>query len=120
MRPRRILIVNIHSLLIEGVESILNSQGNGRFEVISTYASDISNLLQDVNQREPSVIVVDEVTSFIEPAKLIMSVMTRRFVRLIVLNSQTSTMDIYDKRVSRISGPEHLMEALDVRMIPIL
>jgi DNA-binding NarL/FixJ family response regulator len=118
MYSRRVLLINVRSLLIEGVESLLRSQGNQKFEVISTLASGIPDLMREIDLLKPNVIVVDEITSFINPAELIASLLDTGYIRLIVLNSQTSKIDIYDKNESMIHGPDHLMEAINNGSVP--
>ncbi len=110
---KRVLLVNIRSLLMEGVESLLHTNGNGKFEVISTLADNLDDLTREIDQLKPSVIVVDEVASSFIPANLIAALLNTRYIRLIVLNSETSKMDIYDKSEFMISNPSHLIEALN-------
>jgi DNA-binding NarL/FixJ family response regulator len=100
-----ILIVNIHTLLIEGVESLLHSNEKDGFEVVTTLADNFADLIREIELVKPSAIVVDEVASFMNPAELITSLLNTRCVRLIVLNSQTSKMDIYDKSEFEVSHP---------------
>ena len=120
MDPRRVLIVNIRSLLMEGVEGLLESKtnGKGKFEVISTLADNLDDLIREVDQLNPSVILVDEIAASFEPVQLIAALLNTQCIRLIVLNGQTSKMDIYDKSEFMISNPNHLIDALDYREAP--
>jgi len=113
MDRKCILIVNVRTLLIEGVESLLESNGTDRFEVVTTFVDNFADLIREIELVKPSVIVVDEVASFINPAELIVSLLNTGYIRLIVLNSRTSKMDIYDKSEFMISHPSHFIEALD-------
>lgn len=94
----------------------MESKKDGKFDVTNTFAEDLPSLVREISILKPSVIVIDEVTSFIKPAELIVSLLNTRYIRLIVLNSQTSKMDIYDKSVSMVSDPGHFIEALNVRV----
>ena len=118
MNNKCILIVNIRSLLIEGVERLLQSNEKDRFEVVTTRVNNFADLIREIEMVKPSVIVVDEAASFIHPAELIASLLDTRYVRLIVLNSRTSTMDIYDKSEFIIAHPNQFLEALSDRALP--
>lgn len=113
MGKKRVLLINVRSLLIEGVESILRSEGNGGFEVVSTLVSELPDLICEIELVKPEVIVLDEITSFVNPAELIVSLLNTGFVRLIVLNNRTSKMEIYDKSESVISNSDLLIEAIN-------
>jgi hypothetical protein len=84
--------------------------------VVTTLVDNFDDLIREIELVKPSVIVVDEVASFINPAELIASLLNTQYVRLIVLNSQTSKMDIYDKSEFLISHPSHFLEALNYRV----
>ena len=112
---KRILLVNVRSLLLEGVEGLLESNGNGKLEVISTLANNLADLIGEVEQLKPSVIVIDEVTSFINAADLIASLLNVQNMRLIVLSSETSKMEIYDRSESIISNLDHFIDALSYK-----
>ena len=119
MDPKCILIVNIRSLLIEGVERLLHGNEEGRFEVVTTLVDNLADLIREIELVKPSVIVIDEVASFINPAELIASLLDTRHVRLIVVNSRISTMDIYDKSKFIISHPNQFIEALSAGALPL-
>jgi DNA-binding NarL/FixJ family response regulator len=116
MPPKRVLIVNVRSLLMESVVGLLDSNGNGNFDVVSTLANDLPDLLQEIKDLKPGVIVIDEATVFMRPVELIISLLNIQNIRLIVLNSATSKMDIYDKTEFMISHPSHLIAALNYEM----
>jgi len=101
---------------LEGVEGLLASNGNGKFEVVSTLANNLADLIDEIEQLGPSIIIIDEVTSFINAADLIVSLLNVQDMRLIVLNSETSKMDIYDRSESAISKLDHFIEALNDRV----
>ena len=113
---KRILLVNVRSLLLEGVEGLLASNGNGKFEVVSTLANNLADLIDEIEQLGPSIIIIDEVTSFINAADLIVSLLNVQNMRLIVLNSETSKMNIYDRSESRISHLDHFIDALSYKV----
>lgn len=111
MTPGRVLVVNIRSLLMEGVESLLAT--HGKFVVVNTFANNRSDLIREIEELKPGVIVIDAVTSFIKPADLIVSLQDVHNIRLVVLNNQTNKMDIYDKSETIISNLDHFIEALN-------
>ena len=112
MPPKRVLIVNVRSLLMESLAGLLESNGNGSFDVVSTLANNLPDLLHEIDELKPGVLVVDKATSFMKPAELITSLLFVHNMRLIVLDSQTSNMTIYDKCEFMISNPSHLIDAL--------
>ena len=110
MNPRRILIVNVRSLLIEGVERLLKV--NGEFVVNSVFSEDHAALVREIELLKPHVIIIDEITSFTEPARLIASLMNIQNIRLIVVNNRDSVMEVYDKYECAISHPAQFVEAV--------
>lgn len=112
MLPKRVLIINARSLLMESIAGFLESNGDGRFDVVSTLANNLPDLMNEIKEIEPGVIVMDEANSFITPAKLILSILEVQRVRLIALNSQTSKMDVYDKSQSVVSDPSEFLAAI--------
>jgi hypothetical protein len=112
MPPKRLLIVNVRSLLIESVPGLLAAYGNGSFEAVSTQANNLPDLLQEIEVLKPAVLVIDKTTSLITPAELIVSLPPVENMRLIVLDSQTSNMTIYDRCELMISNPGQLIDAL--------
>jgi DNA-binding NarL/FixJ family response regulator len=110
MNPKRILIVNIRSLLIEGIESLLKA--NGEFVVRSTFSEDHTALIREIEQLRPHIIIVDEITTFVEPAQLIASLLNVQNVRLIVVNNYGETMEIYDRYECAISNSNQFITAI--------
>jgi DNA-binding NarL/FixJ family response regulator len=110
----RILVVNPRTLLMEGVESLLGA--NGHFEVLSTPAGNIADLRQDIKHSKPNIVIIDEAMTFIKPAHLITSLPETTKIRLIVINSRTSRVDIYER--SEFSAPtlDHFLEAIREEM----
>jgi DNA-binding NarL/FixJ family response regulator len=109
---KRVLIVNVRSLLIESVAGLLEADGNEWFDVVSTLANNLPDLLQEIEELKPGVLIVDKATSFMRPAELIVSLLLAQNMRLIVLDSQTSSMTIYDKCELMITNPSHFIDAL--------
>ena len=106
----RVLIVNSHSLLMEGVGSLLAA--NGHFEVISTPANNLADLTREIKHSKPNIVITDEAETFIKPAHLITYLPTTLKMRLIIMNSRTSRMDIYDKSELSASTVDHFLEAI--------
>lgn len=111
MSPKRILLVNVRSLLMESVANLLDSNGN--FDVVSTLADNLPDLIYELKETQPGVIVIDEMTSFMKAAPLIVSLLNTENIRVIALNSQTSKMDVYDKNEIVVSNSDQFIEALD-------
>lgn len=109
MLPKYILIVNIRSLLIEGVKSLL--EANKEFVVASTLCSDHIALIREVEELKPDVIIIDEITSFTKPTHLIASLLGTQKIRLITVNNHNSTMKIYDKYEHSISSSDQFIAA---------
>ena len=114
MSSKRILIINVRSLLMETVAGLLQSNGNGSLDVISTLADDLPTLLQEVKELKPEIIVLDAATSCVPPTALISSFLNIQKIRLIVLDSRSNKIDIYDKNEFMLSHPNHFMEALNL------
>lgn len=114
MESKRILTINhVRSILMEGVEDILGAKNSVEFELLSTPANNLGELVHEIEQLKPNVIIMEEASSFIKPVDLITSVLSNRNIRLIVLNSRYSKMDIYDKSEFTVSSLEHFIEALN-------
>jgi hypothetical protein len=113
MHPKRVLIVNVRSLLMESVAGLVDSGGNGQFDVVSTLANNLPDLLNEVEELRPKVLVIDRATSFIKPEEMLVFLLYIAQIRLIVLDSGTNKMDIFDKQELLISHPNQFIEALD-------
>jgi DNA-binding NarL/FixJ family response regulator len=126
MTSRLVLIVNIGSLLMDGIGGFLESNSNGEYEVVKTVVSTADALLQEVERVHPSVIVIEDATPFITPPGLLAALPTHGKVRVIVLSSEVSKAEIYDKSEAdlyykfelALSDPAHFVAALNVRSLP--
>lgn len=110
MGPKRILIVNIESLLIGVAESLL--QNNGNFAVVNIYPKDLGSLLRSVERVNPDVILMDEDTYFMEPLRLLSSLRRIPNIRVIVLSNRKMFVTIYDMYECTISNPSQLVDAI--------
>jgi DNA-binding NarL/FixJ family response regulator len=117
MPSKRILIVNVRSLLMESVAGLLESNENGSFDIVSTLADNLPDLLQEIEELKPEIIVLDEAASYVPPPELIISVLNIQKIRLIVLDSRTNKMDIYDKSKFMLSHPNHFTDALHLCLL---
>jgi len=115
MAPKRVLIVNVRSLLLETVAGLLDSNGNGNFDVVSTLVDNLPELIHEIGQIKPDIIVLDEATAFTKPADLIVALLNIQAIRLIVVNSETNKMGLYDKSEFMISHPSHFIDALNYK-----
>lgn len=114
MHRKRVLIVNVRSLLMESVAGLVDSGGNnGQFDVVSTLANNLPDLLQEVEELKPGVLVIDRAATFIRPEELLVFLLYVSPIRLVVLDSGTNKMDVFDKHELTISHPNQFLEALD-------
>ena len=120
MVSETVLIVHARSLMLESIVSLLKSSGNGRFEVVSSLANNLPDLIREVLEMKPATIVIDEATCFTEAADLMVMLLGIQRVRLIVLNSETNLMDIYDKSEFIITHPAEFFEVLNYEQAPTL
>lgn len=119
MPQKRVLIINVRSLLMESVIGLLASKGSGDLDVISTIVDSLPELINEVREVKPSIVVLDEVTSLTRPAELIASLLHVQNIRIIALNSGASRMDIYDKSNFTVSHPSQFIEALNFEGSPL-
>lgn len=111
MSSKCILVSNTHSLLIEGVKSLLDTMGN--FVVSCALFTDDIALVQEIQQSKPDIVIVDDETmNSITSVKLLEMFRMMPSLRLIVLDRQISRMDVYEKHEFIISHSDHLIEAL--------
>lgn len=108
---RRVLIVNVRSLLMDTVSALLDSNGNGNIHLTGTPAANLSELLQHIRQIQPSVIVLDETTSFVSPTDLMLALKNPQNIRILALNSENNQMDIYDRTGVCVLHPNQFIEA---------
>jgi DNA-binding NarL/FixJ family response regulator len=126
MTSSLVLIVDIGSLLMDGVSGFLESNWNGQYQVVRTGVSTAEDLLQEVERVRPSVIVIEDATSFITPPALLAALPDHGTVRVIVLSSEVSKAEIYDKSEAdlyhkfepALSDPARFIAALNVRSLP--
>jgi len=118
MNSKRVLIVNTGTLLMAGIESLVESNLGREYEVLSIKVFNPDDLIHEIARYEPTVVVIEDTTSFITPAALLALLQN---TRLIVLNNRASKAEIYDKSETRvysqfeltISHPDRLIDALN-------
>lgn len=110
MSPRRVLIVHLDSLLVGVVENLLGS--GGEFVVASTFLESDTALIREIEHSKPDVIILDDISSLMEPSNLIASIWDIQDMRIILLNHEVSMMSVYDKNEHPISTPDQLIEAI--------
>ncbi|GEM_PF-3041446 len=108
MNPKRVLIVNVESLLLGGVESLLGAKG--KFILMNTSSDDPFTLLRNISQLKPDVIIIneDEAVASLDPTYLITSLSELQNMRLIVLNTRDNNIHIYEKQAFAISNSQEL------------
>jgi DNA-binding NarL/FixJ family response regulator len=118
MQPRRILIVNVRSLLMDSVTSLLDANGSGTIALISTITTNASDLLQQIRRIQPSVIVLDETTSFVRPADLLAALTNFQNIRILALHSENNQLDIYDRAGMSILHPNQFIDVIKEERSP--
>jgi hypothetical protein len=112
MHAKRILIVNnMASLLMDGVNGLLELHGTN-FDVLRSHVLNLPDLIQQVEKRNPDVIILEEPSSLLQPVDLFAFFLRIRNIRLIIINLQTSKIDIYDRSEREISRLDHFFEAV--------
>ncbi len=112
MNPKRVLIVNVQSLLLGGIESLLGA--NGKFALMSTTSDDPFTLVRKIAQLRPDVIILngDEIAASIDPSYLIAFLSDIQNVRLIVLNPRDNMIHIFEKQAFAISSSNELFRTI--------
>ena len=93
---KRVLVVDNHSILGTGVEELLSNID--QLQIIGVNPADEVDLLQDIWQLVPDVIILSDRSSIISPTQLLFQLKYYPSVRLIVVSEDENTLDIYDKR----------------------
>ena len=106
---KRVLIINVNSLLAEVVEGLLTERG--RFAVVSVYIDSRATFIQAYEQSKPDVIIIDDAIP-VELGRLIASLRYMQEIRLIVLNNRDNKTVIYDKREYNLTNPDQLMNEI--------
>lgn len=128
MTTRLVLIVNIGSLLMDGVGGLLESNSKGEYEIVRTGVSTADELIQEVKRVRPAVIVIEDTTPFITPPALLAALPNLGRVRVIVLSTQVSKAEIYDRSEAdlynkfelALSDPSLFVQALNVQGLPLV
>jgi DNA-binding NarL/FixJ family response regulator len=110
MKIMRVLLVSDHSLLMDSVESLLGA--SGQFEVGSTTISNLADLSRGIEHLKPNIVIIDEAMTFIKPAHLFTFLPDTPEVRLILINSRTSRMVIYNKNNASAPTVNHFLDAI--------
>ncbi len=113
MSSKRVLVVNIQSLLIGGTETLLKDDGN--FSVVSSNSRDLATLVDEIERFVPDVIIMDKDTYFVQPEHLFVALCGIRNIRLIVLNNQTTVVNIFEKHEKIIAQPSQLVDVIGLR-----
>ena len=104
------MIVSNHSLLMGAIESLLGD--GGEFAVSSGDFRNQADLIAEIKQSKPDVVLIDEDVSVIQPVELIASWERTHNLRLIVLNSRINKMRVYDISECSISDTNQLIAAV--------
>jgi chemotaxis response regulator CheB len=96
MNKKRVLVMRSSYLLSAGVESLLNDQQE--LEVTSIDSKGTRNLVEDVIQIKPDVMVIDESTVIANLAYLVDLFEKFPELRVIVVHLENNHMSVFDKR----------------------
>ena len=106
---RRVLVVGFGSLLEQGVQSLLAKEPEVQVWEVK-YTDDVAFVL-DVLQTRPDVILFHE-TGALDSDRifdLLRAVPTLETLRVIILRSSNSDIDLYEKRRVTATGGRHLL-----------
>jgi hypothetical protein len=98
---------------MDGVSDLLSTNEKGNFDLVITPASNIGDLMQEIERLNPNIIIMEEFSSSITPVDLITSVVGNQKIRVVVLNSRDTKMDVYEKREFTVSNIDHFIETLN-------
>lgn len=93
---QRVLIIDNRSIMGAGVETLLSDTKH--FQVIGTSPRDENDLVSDVWQYSPDVIIISSQSQLTDPARLMTLLKRYRSFRLIVVSEDDNTMEVYEKR----------------------
>jgi hypothetical protein len=120
MRKKLILVVRTGSLLMDGVEGLLQACLQAGVDFVGTTTRDSEVLIREIERWDPGIILMEDVTPFITPSCLVVSLPVGRNIRIIALSSKAnkadvyskSSADLYDKSELLLSDPNRSFDAL--------
>ena len=93
---QRVLVIDNHSIMGAGVETLLaNSE---KLQVIGSTPQNEDDLVRDVWQFSPDVIILNHQSKLTNPVRLLSLLDNYRSFRLIVVSEDDNTMEVYEKR----------------------
>lgn len=93
---QRVLVIDNRSIMGAGVETLLSNAGH--LQVIGTTPQDETDLVSDVWQFSPDVIILSNQSQLVDPVRLMILLKNYRSYRLIVVSENDNTMEVYEKR----------------------
>lgn len=106
----RVLVIDNRSIIGAGVETLLSNAGH--LQVIGTEPQDENDLVRDVWQFSPDVIILSKQSQLIDPVRLLDLLKNYRSFRLIVVSEDDNTMEVYEKRQVTASHHSDLATAV--------
>jgi DNA-binding NarL/FixJ family response regulator len=93
---QRVLIIDNRSIMGAGIETLLSDTRH--LQIIGTAPQDENDLVNDVWQYSPDVIILSNQSQLTDPARLMTLLKRYRSFRLIVVNEDDNSMEVYEKR----------------------
>jgi chemotaxis response regulator CheB len=107
---QRVLVIDNHTIMGAGVEALLSNSKN--LQIIGTTPQTEDDLVQDVWQFSPDVIILNYQSEITDPVRLLSLLNHYRSFRLIVVSEDDNTMEIYEKRQVTASHRSDLATAV--------
>lgn len=93
---QRVLVIDNRSIMGAGVETLLAS--SGKLQVIGSAPKNEDELVHDVWQFSPDVIILSKQSQITDPIRLLRLLDNYRSFRLIVVSEDDNMMEVYEKR----------------------
>ncbi|MCA9975835.1 MAG: response regulator transcription factor [Anaerolineales bacterium] len=107
---QRVLVIDNRTIMGAGVETLLSNRIN--LQVIGTTPKDEADLVRNVWQFSPDVIILSHQSQITNPVRLLSLLNNYRSFRLIVVSEDDNTMEIYEKRQVTASHHSDLATAV--------
>ena len=107
---QRVLVIDNRSIMGAGVETLLSN--SAELQVIGTTPSDEDDLVRDVWQFSPNVIILSHQSQLTNPVRLLSLLNNYHSFRLIVVSEDDNMMEIYEKRQVTASHRSDLATAV--------
>ena len=107
---QRVLVIDNRTIMGAGVETLLST--STKLQVIGTKPQNEDDLVRDVWQFSPDVIILNHQSELTNPVRLLSLLNNYRSFRLIGVSEDDNTMEIYEKRQVTASHRSDLATAV--------